>query len=160
MSQALAIFQSRMTLCAEIFRTSAVSSTLSPPKNSELHDPRFAWVDLRQSIQRFVDSDDLTVPGARGDFRHVVQIQVYCRAAPFGHALGAGSIDQNPPHHVCRNSEEMSSILPANAVSPDQAKENLVDQGGGLHGVARPLLMHVSRGHSAQFPVHLRRKFL
>jgi hypothetical protein len=35
-----------------------------------------------------------------------------------------------------------------------------VDQGGGLHGVARPLLVHVSRGHSAQFQVHLRRKFL
>jgi hypothetical protein len=29
----LAIFQSRMTLWAEIFSTSAVSSTLSPPKN-------------------------------------------------------------------------------------------------------------------------------
>jgi hypothetical protein len=32
-SQALAIFQSRMTLWGEIFNTSAVSSTLNPPKN-------------------------------------------------------------------------------------------------------------------------------
>jgi hypothetical protein len=31
-SQALANFQSRITLCAEIWRTSAVSSTLNPPK--------------------------------------------------------------------------------------------------------------------------------
>ncbi len=32
-SQARAIFQSRITLCGEIFSTSAVSSTLSPPKD-------------------------------------------------------------------------------------------------------------------------------
>ena len=31
-SQALAIFQSRITLCPEIFRTSALSSTVRPPK--------------------------------------------------------------------------------------------------------------------------------
>src|SRR5206468_7102163 len=32
-SQALASFQSRITLCGEIFSTSAVSSTLKPPRN-------------------------------------------------------------------------------------------------------------------------------
>jgi hypothetical protein len=32
MSQALAIFQSRMMLCGEIFNTSAASSTLKPLK--------------------------------------------------------------------------------------------------------------------------------
>jgi hypothetical protein len=33
-SHALAIFQSRITLCGEIFSTSAVSSTLRPPKKT------------------------------------------------------------------------------------------------------------------------------
>jgi hypothetical protein len=55
-SQALAIFQSRMTLWGEIFNTSAVSSTLSPPKNGArrllLCGGRF--IEL---IQRFVDGE-------------------------------------------------------------------------------------------------------
>src|ERR1035437_10822984 len=45
-----------------------------PPEKSEFDDLGFARVDLSQRIQSFVNGDDLAVPGARGDFRYVVQI--------------------------------------------------------------------------------------
>lgn len=34
------------------------------------------------------------------------------RAAPFGHAFNASSIDKNPSHHGCCYCVEMRSILP------------------------------------------------
>src|ERR1019366_3683767 len=57
------------------------------PEKSEFDDLGFAGVDLSQGIQGFVDGDNLAVPGARGDFRYVVQIRLNRTAAPFGHAL-------------------------------------------------------------------------
>jgi hypothetical protein len=91
-----------MTLWAEIFSTSAVSSTLSPPKNQSSMTFALAWVDLSQSIQCFVNGDNFAAPGARGDLRNIVQIHVEGSATPFGHALGTGLIHENARHHVCR----------------------------------------------------------
>src|ERR1019366_270580 len=103
-----------------------------PPEKSEFDDLGFARVDLSQRIQSFVNGDDLAVPGARGDFRYVVQIQLNRTAAPFEHALCASAVHQNPPHHVRGNRKEMRSVLPCDAVHLHQPQKDFVDQGGGL----------------------------
>jgi hypothetical protein len=41
------IFPSRITVCGEIFNTSAASSELSPPKHRSAMTLAFAGVDLR-----------------------------------------------------------------------------------------------------------------
>jgi len=43
-------------------------------EKSEFDDFGFARVNLSQGIHGFVDGDNLAVPGARGDFRYVVQM--------------------------------------------------------------------------------------
>jgi len=57
-----ASFQSRITLCPEIFNTSAVSSTLRRQKKQFDH-PRLARIDLRQSGQGVGERDQPLVFG-------------------------------------------------------------------------------------------------
>jgi hypothetical protein len=50
-----------MTHCGEIFRTSAVSSTLSPSKRRSSTTFFLARIELTQGLQGFVDRRDLTI---------------------------------------------------------------------------------------------------
>jgi hypothetical protein len=54
----LAVFQSRITVTGEILSTSAISATLSPPKN-RMDDLHFAGIDPRQRIQRIIESHEV-----------------------------------------------------------------------------------------------------
>ena len=72
-SQERASRQSLMTVSGETFRTSAVSSTLSPAK-AELHDLRFSRIELGERVERVIQVDDFRGP-IRSHFEGIVQIQ-------------------------------------------------------------------------------------
>jgi hypothetical protein len=60
---------------------------------------------------------------------------------------------------ICRGqSEELGSVLPADVLNVYQTKVDLIDQGGGLECIARPLIPHVASRHAAQLVVHFDRQ--
>ena len=72
----------------------------------------------------------------------------------FEGAARAGEVDQNAAHQLSRDSEEMSAVPPAHVVGINQLEVSLIDQRGGLEGVAGPFSSHVALRQSVQFPVH------
>jgi hypothetical protein len=48
-----------MTLCAEICKTSAVSSTLKPPKKAQFDDARFSGIHAREVVKGLIQRQDL-----------------------------------------------------------------------------------------------------
>jgi hypothetical protein len=58
-SHARASFQSRMTLCGEICKFSAVYSTLNPPKKTELDDARFSCVHACEVVECLIQRQNL-----------------------------------------------------------------------------------------------------
>jgi hypothetical protein len=76
--------------------------------------------------------------------------------AALARGLTPGVIDQNAPHHPGRDAEEMRTMLPIDGALFDEAEVRLVDQGGRLQRVARPLLAKLTRGDPAQLGVDQR----
>ena len=81
-------------------------------------------------------------------------------APRFSGAARAGVIHQNAADHLRGDAEEMGAVLPPDVVLADQLQIGLVNQGGALQGVARPLLPQVAAGQAAQFVVDQGGEFL
>jgi hypothetical protein len=62
-------------------------------------------------------------------------------------------VDQYAPHHLGRNCEEVSAILPLHSVVVHQPHVRFVDKGGRLEAVARTLAIHVAVSEAAEFPI-------
>ena len=56
------------------------------------------------------------------------------------------------------HAHELGAVLPIGAVLVHQPEVGLVDQGGGLEGVAGPFVAHATARHAAQLPVNQRHK--
>jgi hypothetical protein len=54
---------------AESFNTSADSSTLNPPKNRSSTTRALKRIYMSQTVQRFLNGNDLTILGTTGDLR-------------------------------------------------------------------------------------------
>ena len=65
----------------------------------------------------------------------------------------ARMIDQNAPHHLRSDAEEMRAILPDDAILADESDVCLVDQGGRLERVFLPLSAEIGGRPPPQFPV-------
>src|SRR5215472_11992380 len=61
-SHALAVLQSRITVTADTLSTTAVSSTLSPPKKTHLDYLYFARVEPRQRVHRITKGHEIRSP--------------------------------------------------------------------------------------------------
>ena len=68
----------------------------------------------------------------------------------------ARMIDQNAPHHLRSDPEEMRAILPDDAILADKSDVCLVDQGGGLQRVFLPLAAEIGGRPPPQLPVDKR----
>lgn len=73
-------------------------------------------------------------------------------AALFG-AAGAGVIDENAAHEEGGEGEEVGAIFPVAVGSADEAHESLVDERGGLEGVAGALVAEVVCRDAVKFRV-------
>ena len=73
-------------------------------------------------------------------------------SSPF-RAPASRDIDEHVPHHSCRDAEEVSAILPADGIPPEQAHAHLVDERGGLKADGRSLTDQVPGRHPVQFLV-------
>ena len=64
-----------------------------------------------------------------------------------------GVVDQDVPHHPCRQRKEMGSVLPDNLPAVEEAEEDLVDEGRRLECVCRPLAPEMGSREGAELPV-------
>ena len=62
-------------------------------------------------------------------------------------------IHEHPPHHLCRDGEEMRTSLPLHALLADEADKSLVHERGRLQGVVGPLAPQVCSGASPELAV-------
>src|SRR5262249_16125098 len=75
-------------------------------------------------------------------------------AAALGTPLAAGAFDEDAAHGLGRGGEEVAAAVPLRRVGrADQAEVGLVDQGGGLEGLAGLLLRQLGPRQLPQFVV-------
>ena len=74
-------------------------------------------------------------------------------AASFLREARAGVVDQDVPHHPRGEGEEMGPVLPDDLPAVEEAQEELVDEGGRLEGVRRPLSPELGCREGAELPV-------
>src|SRR5262249_22512510 len=92
--------------------------------------------------------------------RGVVQRDPAAAAAVPLATLSAGGLDADAAPGPGRRAEEVATAVPRPArVGSDQSEVRLVDQGGSLEGLARPLAGEVPGGESAELVVDQREQF-
>ena len=158
-SQFFANFQSLITVSGEIFNTSAVSSTLNPPKNRSSTTWAFRSYLRRQGPKRVVDGNQV-VWCVGGDSQVLVERHTMERAAALLVVAGAREVDEHAAHEAGGHREEVRAILPLHPSDINEPDVNLVDERGCLEDVIRTLPGHVPPGQSAQFTVHERDQLL
>ena len=70
--------------------------------------------------------------------------------------MAAGVVHQNASHDVGSDAEEVGPILPVDLALIDQSDEDLMDKGGGLQGVVRPLAAKLPGRHATEFRIDQR----
>ena len=128
-------FESRITVSAEIFNTSAVSSTLRPIK-AKLDDLALPWVFTGQRLERPIDRDQVFRRLAR-DRKVLVERHALELAAALLVVVRPRKVDD----HFLRISlgghrEAMCMVLPVDAPNVNQLNVDLVDKRRGLKHVA------------------------
>ena len=73
-------------------------------------------------------------------------------------ATGARRVHQDAPHHLRRHGKKLRALVPFDLGHVYQAEVDLVDQCGGLEGVALAFVLHVPASHEAQFGIDLLRQ--
>ena len=69
-------------------------------------------IDLRQRRQRFIERQQIDIGFGLGRRHRLVQRQFRRRTAAFLAVLMARVIDENAPHHLRRDPEEVRAVLP------------------------------------------------
>lgn len=69
-----------------------------------------------------------------------------------------GMIDQDMPHHLGRDGEEVGAILPLDFLLSRQTQIRFVDQRGGRERVTVSFSLHIAMRYAAQLIVDQRRK--
>ena len=67
-----------------------------------------------------------------GEFEPVGEADPLPAAATLLKSLAADDVNQDPPHQLSSNGEEMSAVLPADASGVDEPDVRLVDERGRL----------------------------
>src|SRR6266496_4053557 len=154
-SHVFASAQSRITVTAEIPKTSAVSSTLRPPKN------RSSTILLFRSSKAarvFNASSSAITSGLRLCATIAKSSSEICSTSPprFSFFRCARNVYQDTAHELCRHRKEMCPTLPTNAPAINQAQIRFIDQRGGLKHMAETFSCHVPVRQSVEFILYQR----
>ena len=154
-SQFFANFQSLITVSGEIFNTSAVSSTLNPPKNRSSTTWLFrsyCAASARSASSMAIRSSGVSLATARFSIeRHATE-----RTTALLVLSGPGEIHEHAPHEASGHREKVRAILPLHPTNIHQPEVDLVDERGGLENVVRTLARHVPLRKAPQLAVHER----
>ena len=68
----------------------------------------------------------------------------------------ARMVNQNPPHQVCEDAEEVRPAPPRYRLVADQAQQGLVDERRRLKGVVAPFPSKIGAGATPEFAINQR----
>ena len=146
------MLQSRRTVAGDTLSTSAVSSTLSPPKKRISMIMHFPWIEMGQRVQGVIERHQVRGPITtdnsdlfQSDMRHT---------RPALYVMAARMINQNAPHHLGRHRKEVCAILPLHALILHQSHVGVIDQSSRLEGVAGALAFHIAMSQAAEFIIN------
>ena len=154
-SHAFASFQSRITVSTDTFKTEAVSSTLSPPKNRSSITRALRSSTVGQRLERIVEGDEILTWLVRHDQR-VIKRHSDGPAAALLVALRPGDVHEDAPHQPRGHREEVGPVLPVDVLDVDQPEVRLVHQRRRLQAVPAALARHAAPRDPPQFVVHQR----
>jgi hypothetical protein len=128
-----------------------------PAEETQLHHPALLRVYLFQLRQRLIYGEQVYV--ALGCNRHcLVERNAMLATTSLESAAAASMANQNPPHHLRSNAEELRPVLPFHSVLVNQSEINLVHQRGRLKRVTGALPAEKSYGLTVQFFIYDRQQ--
>ena len=125
-SQALARFQSRLTVRGEMFESRYDLLLCQSAEIAQLDNLGLARRHLRERCQGLVDRKNGSVRRRRQD-GGFVQIHFGRYSAAPARTVRASGIHQDAPHHLGRDRKELRARLPFDVGHVDQAEVDLVD---------------------------------
>ena len=140
-SDAFAIAQSRFTVRGEISRNSALNRKTG--EITQFYDPRLLRIEDRKPPENFLHRKDFFRPIDACAHAEPLLVQRDRRAPAFAGGALPGVVHQDAAHQLCRDSYELSAMLPAGVVLVHQPQKGFVHQGGRLQGVAGALASQV-----------------
>jgi hypothetical protein len=123
-----------------------------PGEEPELDQPGLHRVLGGQPGQCLVERQQVLVRQGAGE-SGLYEVDPGQRPPALLPALAAGVLDQDPSHGFGRGGEEVAAAVPARVAGADEPEVRLVDQGGGLEGLAWLLLGQLAGGQLPQFVV-------
>ena len=125
-----------------------------------LDDFHLPFVEGSKGPEGVVECDELvfTVLITDGDGRF--ERDEVNAAAPLFGPFCARMVDEDPPHHLRRHSDELGAVLPLDPALADEPDECFMDERRRLERVFRTLLAEVGAGEAALLAVHDRDQFV
>jgi hypothetical protein len=130
---------------------------------AQFDDRRATGVQLREAVQRVIQCAERGCfvrqsIGKRIEIEALWRIDLVDVTASFDGRAYAGSVHQDAPHELRRDSEEMRPILPVDTLPVHEAYVGLVNQRGGLQRDARVFPAQVLPGQLTKLSVDKRRE--
>lgn len=125
----------------------------------QLDDAALARIESRQTLERVVKRDHIDIgPGenVHGDAERDALLE----AAALGGDPIARVIDEDAPHHHCRESDELRAVPPVHALLVDEPEVRLVHQCSWLKRVVGALPVHVAGSKASQLIIDERQHLL
>ena len=153
------MLQSRMTVSGEIFKTSAVSFTVRPPKKRSSTTLLLSRIVVGQLGQCLFQVHQLRRHVGRND-KSFFQRQSVIVSPTFEGVVRAGKVNENAPHQPRADREEVGAILPTHVLELHQPQVDLVDERRGLQRVTFIFPGHLAARQAVQFVVDQGRQVL
>ncbi len=116
----------------------------------------FAWIQPRERVHCVIQRHQVRSPAAVHDGclfqRDLLQLTSALQV------MAARMLDQNAPHQLRRNGEEVRAILPLHAPVLHQPHVRLINQRRRLQAVAGAFACHVAPCQTVQFGINNRRQ--
>ena len=114
----------------------------------EFDDAGLAFIETGEFLQAVIKGDK--VAGAfGGEEGGIVEVDGEGTGASFDGVFAAGVFDEDLPHVVGRDGDEMGAAFVLGLILLGHAEPSLVDEGGGLEGMAGSFVAHVGTGEAA-----------
>ena len=123
-------------------------------EKSQLDNAALLRIKFGQFVQSVVESDHVDAPGL--ERQSVIQRQSVA-SIPLGGIAAARVLDQNLPHQLGADGQEMLAVLELSCPLFLQAQIRLVHQGGALQSVVRAFVPQVMMRHPPQLVIDERK---
>jgi hypothetical protein len=123
-----------------------------PTEVPQLDDLSLPLIHSHQLVQCLVQEQHFTV-NRQGGANPIVERDAQPGAWSLGRLALARMIDQDAPHHVRGDAEEVGAVLPGNPVLTCEAHIGLVDERRRLQRVIKSLPTKIRRGLSSELAI-------